>query len=196
MKYLKRHDGIAQVLVVGLVAIVLVAIGLAVLRSQQAKTTKVDKTTSSPTPTAVAQGSPSPAATSTPANEFNVTELGIKMTLPAGLAGLTYVVQTNQSGSFSDGTPYTLSTSRFTTTSLQQLGSQCTTANGPIGTIVRYSADPRNRVVGVAEFKQVGSIYLGFETPQQSCSNSSAAGKLETSQTTLLRQAFDSTSAL
>jgi len=197
MKYLKRQEGMAAPLLIALVVLVAVVVGVAVWQSQHTKT-KQYQTTVSSTPTAVAQtsSSPAPTATPAPANEIKVTELGFQMTLPTGLVGLKYVVQTNLPGSYSDGTPYTLSTSRFSTASLQQLDPQCTPANDAIGTIVRYSSDPQNRVTGVAEFKKVGNFYLGFETPQQPCSSSSAAGQLETSQINLLRQAFESSTAL
>lgn len=197
MKYVKRQEGMILPLVVGLVALILVVVGLAVWQSQQAKKT-ADSTNTTPSPTSAAQGSRTPAPTATPtqSNVLTVTELGFKMTLPVGLTGLNYVAQTNLSGSFSDGSSYTLSTSRYSTTSLERLDSQCTAANDAIGTIVRYSEDPQNRVSGVAELRKVGNIYLGLETPQQPCSSSTAAGQLETSQIQLLRQAFDSATAL
>src|SRR6266536_2394026 len=111
MKHLNRQDGIAQLLVVALVAVILVAVGLAVWQSQKAKNNQVAV---SPTPTATVQASTAPSPT-TPAtaNEIKVTELGFKMTLPAGLTDIKYVAQTNLPGSAQH--PATYSTSSFST---------------------------------------------------------------------------------
>jgi hypothetical protein len=196
MKYVRRQHGIAQLLVVGLVALVLAVVGLAVWQSQKAKQS-ADKTSTHPTasPIATASTTPAPTATSNP-NEIGVTELGYKMTLPAGLMDLKYVAQTNLPGDAAHPAPY--STSSFTTASLLQLdgpSSQCTAANGAIGTIVRYAEDPK-AFASVAESKKVGNFYLGFVTPQQTCSSGASTDALETSQLNLLRQAFKTATAL
>jgi hypothetical protein len=196
MKYLKRQEGMILPLVVGLVALVAVVIGVAVWQSQKAKTEGI-KATASPSPSVVAQASSAPTATATPApaNEIKVTELGFKMTLPAGLTGLKYAAQTNIPGSAEH--PATYSTSTFSTTSLEQLAgaaSQCSAANGSIGGIARYSEDPSTFTHGVP--KKVGNFYLEFSTPPAPCSDAAGAGQLEASQTSLLRQALDSATAL
>lgn len=196
MQYLKRQEGVVLPLLIGLVALVVVVIGLAVWQSQHAKT-KANQASTSPTPTAVAQASstPTPTATPAPANEIKVTELGFKMTLPAGLIGLKYAAQTNLPGSAAH--PATYSTSTFSTSSLEQLagaGSQCSAANGSIGTIARYSEDPATFTS--ASSKKVGNFYVTFSTPPAPCSNASDTSQLELSQTLLLRQAFNSASAL
>jgi hypothetical protein len=200
MKYLKREDGIAQVLIIVLIAVVIAAVGLAVWQSQKSQKSKTaaSQTTSSPTPTVAAKVSatPAPSTTPAPANEIAITELGFKMTLPTGLTGLKYVAQTNLPGSA--GHP-AYSTSTFSTASLEQLagaGSQCSATNGSIGSIAKYSEDPTTFASGAANTKKVGNFYLVFITPQSPCSNQTAAEQLELSQTSLLRQAFDNATSL
>ena len=189
MKHLKRQQGSVLPLVIGLVVVLAVVVGVAVTQAQKAKT---KQSTSSPSPTAtatpVARTSTSPTATPAPSNEFKVTELGFKMTPPAGLtvADLKYVARGNSDSSFS-------------TTSLEQTagaGSQCSTANASIGSIVRSTTDPKTTSTGIAASKKVGNFYLGFITPQSPCSNNSTAEQLQMSQALLLRRAFDSATAL
>jgi hypothetical protein len=195
MKHLKRQDGIAQLLIVALVAIVLVVIGLAIWQSQHVKT-KADQATNSPTPSAAAQASSTPAPTV--ANEIKVTELGFKMSLPVGLTDLKYVATTNQTGT-ANGVSYQYSTASFSTTALEQKASgiaACTAAEGPIGRITRYSVDPSTFGTTNSVTKKVGSFYLGFTMPQSPCSSASADSQLQTSDTSLLRQAFDNAAAL
>src|SRR5438067_7732606 len=99
MRYLKHQDGIAQLLIVALVAVVVIVMGLAVWQSQQAKT-KADQTANSSTRSVAVQASSTPA---TGVNEIKVTELGFKMTLPVGLTDLKYVAQTNLTDPGSNG---------------------------------------------------------------------------------------------
>jgi hypothetical protein len=174
MKYLKRQDGIAQVLVVGLVAIVLVAIGLAVWQSQKAKT-KADTTTSSPTPTPSVSASPA-------ANEFDVSQLGFKMALPIGLTGLVDSVQMNVPGNYG-GNTYTVSSASFSTTALEQAAptTDCSASSGPIGTIALYSFNPVGKIGGIssASVKQLGGNYLVISGSGAQCSSNAAASTLQ-----------------
>ncbi len=186
MKYLKHQEGMVLPLVV-LVAVVVAVIGVAVWQSQKAKT---NQATSSPTPTPVAQASSTPTVTPTPANEFKVTELGFKMTLPAGLTGLKYVAHTNLPGNAEH--PATYSSTSFSTTSLEESDSRCTAGDASIGSIVRYSENPST----FGSVTKVGNFYLVFTTPQQPCSDKAAAEQLQTSQTSLLRQALATATAL
>lgn len=196
MNYLKRQEGVVQLLVVGLVVAVLIVVGLAAWQFQKAKT--ADQTASSPTPTLVASSSPSPASSATPtsANEFKVTELGFKMTLPAGLPDLKYTAQINQTGK-SNGTSYQYSAASFSTQALEQIDAKgCSAAQSPLGAIIRYSVDPNTIGTTVTISKKVGNFYLGFETPQAPCTSTGSASQLLPTQASLLRQAFDSATAL
>jgi hypothetical protein len=185
MKYLKRQEGVVLPLAILLVAVVAVVVGVAVWHSQKAKT---NHATSSPTPTSVAQASSTPTATPSPANEIKVTELGFKMTLPAGLTGLKYVPHTNGNTQ----QPATYSSASFSTTSLEESDARCTAGDASIGSIVRYSENPTT----FGSVTKVGNFYLVFTTPQQSCSDKAAAEQLQTSQTSLLRQALATATAL
>jgi hypothetical protein len=181
----------AQLLVVGLVAAVLVVVvGLAVWQSQNVKSNTAG---SSPTTSPTNQASSTPIVTPSPANEFKVAELGFKMTLPTAIADAKYFAKTNLPGSAAH--PATYSTSSFTTTSLEQQDSRCSASANSIGSIARYSEDPSSFAT-VAAVRKVGSFYLAFITPKQPCSDKAAAEQLQSSQTTLLRQAFDSATAL
>jgi uncharacterized membrane protein len=193
MKYLKRQEGMITPLVIGLVVLVIVVVGVAVWQSQHAKT-RANTATNAPTPSASARASSSPSSTATPtANEIKVTELGFKMTIPAGLTGLKYLAHTNLPGNAEH--PATYSTSSFSTTSLEEADSRCTAGDAPIGSIVRYSEDP-STFATVGSVTKVGSFYLAFTTPQQPCSDKATAEQLQTSQTTLLRQALATATAL
>lgn len=197
MKHSPNERGIIPVIVALVVVALVVIAGLAIYNlSKHQQNVPIAKSSSTPSATPSSRASTSPTPSPASMIEFKVTELGFEMTLPAGLTGLNYVAQTNISGSFSDGTPYTLATSRFSTTSLQQSDSQCTAANNAIGTIVRYSEDPMGRVAGVTDVKKLGNYYFGFETPQQPCSSTPGVGQVETSQINLLRQAFENATAL
>ena len=196
MKYPKREDGIAQILIVGLVAVVMVVIGLAVWQAQKAKANLVS---SSPTPTVAAKSSssPTPTAAPTPANEIKVTELGFKMTLPTGLTDLKYVAETGISDPAGNGT---LARASFSTTSLEQKDSNslCQAAKGPIGFISRYEAEPKSLESGPVResVRKVGNFYLAFGPSQSACSDNNGVPGLQDSQTKLLEQAFDGASAL
>lgn len=121
----------------------------------------------------------------TPTTEFVVAELGFKMQLPSGLTGLKYVI---------DNSIPDYPTAYFTTASLEQAdggNTQCTAAEHPLGAISKTSDNPATSGVHYAMYMAVGSFYLTYTTPQQGCSSNSSTVSLETSQTALLRQAFN-----
>jgi len=192
MRYLKRQEGVVLPLVVGLVAVVAIVIGLAVYQAQRAKT---NQATSSPTPSPTTQASSTPTPTAT--NEIKVAELGFKMTLPAGLTDLKYVAETNLSVTGDKGIER-FSKARFSTSSLEQKDSSsvCQAAHAaPLGGITRYDAEPKYLDSGRVA-RKVGGFYLVFYEPQSACSDNSGTPNLQFSQSALLKQAFDSATAL
>ena len=189
MKYLKRQEGMTAPLVVGLLAVVAIVVGIAVWQSQRVKPHASASPT--PTPTRAAQASPTPTTTPAPANEFKVAELGFKMTLPAGIADLKYVAQSNLTGSGSAGT-YKYSKSSFSTSILEQRDSSalCLAAHAPLGTITRYETQPQGLDSGI-RVRQVGTFYLAFSGTQSACSDGNGIPDLTLSQSALLEQAFN-----
>src|SRR5262245_38705856 len=112
MKYLQRQNGVAQILMVGLVVVVLVLAGLALWQWQNA-----NKPAASRTPSPVVKATTTPTTTPSPAGELKVTELGFKLTLPVGLADLKYVAQTGLSDPGGNGT---FGRASFSTSSLEK----------------------------------------------------------------------------
>ncbi len=194
MKYLKRQDGIAHLLMVGLVAVVLVVIGVAVWQSQQAKS-KADQTASTPTPTAVSSATPTSSGTPVPSDEFKVTELGFKMTLPKGLADLKYAGQTNVPSTDGNGT---IAKASFSTSSLEakdSANSLCTPAHAPLGVIVQYDSQPKGLDSSIP-VRKVGNFYLAYSAAQSACSDDNGIPNLVLSQAALLKQAFEGATSL
>ena len=74
MNYLRRQEGVAQLLIVGLVAIAVVVIGLAIWQAQKSSN-KSDqaKVTATATPVAPSSASPTPSATSVPSDTEHIT---------------------------------------------------------------------------------------------------------------------------
>jgi hypothetical protein len=189
MNYWKDQRGVALVLGLVLVAIVLAAAGFGIYSVAHNK--KPIATAPTPTPTKSASLSPTPAPTK-PSNEFDVPELGIKMTLPPGLIGLTYAIDPNHTGSAN--VTYHFDTARFTTAYLQQHG--CTTPG--IGAISRYSEDPKKLGVtsSVGTIRQVGDFYLDFNAAQATCGDDATVNGSQTTTMQLLSQAFNSATPL
>jgi len=183
-----------------ILAVVLLAAGFAGYQYME-NTMAVNRATV-PKPRIVAKASPSPSQSpAKPANEFDIPELGIKMTLPPGLTGLTYSAQTDQPGS-ADNQNYEVSVVRFSTAQLTQLGGSqyCGASSGPIGGFALYlnSYDPVGHVVlsGPTNVKLVGANYIGFYGPQATCSANDSVDNLETADLKLLLQAYSTVSPL
>ena len=192
MNYLKRQDGVAQLLVVALVVVVIVVIGLAVWQSQQVKT-KADQAANTPTSTATVQASSTPAPST--AAEVKVTELGFKMTLPAGLTDLKYVAETNLTDPAGNGK---YARASFSTSSLEQkdpASSLCLAAQAPLGVIVRYETEPKGLDSGIP-VRKIGNFYLTYSGVQSACSDNDGVPNFVLSQAALLEQAFNTATAL
>lgn len=84
MSYLRKQEGVAQLLVVGLVAVVVVVVGLAIWQAQKSSN-KSDPATPKATATPAAQSSPSPTpvATPVPTDQELITSL-VKSNLEKG----------------------------------------------------------------------------------------------------------------
>jgi hypothetical protein len=188
MKHVSNERGALPVLVIVLVALLVVVVGVAVYNGSKARNANTQTANGSPSPA----GSPATSAspTATPANRFNVPELGFTMTLPSGLEGLKYSVIRDKNGTDFSAT--------FSTDSLERAdsASTCKAAQGPLGGISKYSYDPTGKTSGTPDIKKVDSFYLTHSAPQAACSLNDATAKLQTSQAGLLKQAFDSAEPL
>jgi hypothetical protein len=153
-----------------------------------------------PNPHMAAKSSPSPSAstppTQKPANEFDVPELGFKMTLPAGLNDLKYIAELNQT-EWIGNSPLTVSTARFTT---QYLGQAACSTDGHaigIGHISKYNSDPRSlHLTDIGTVKSVGDFYLEESGSQAACGDSASVNAKQLQMMQLLSQAFDTASPL
>ena len=199
MKYFDQR-GVAMVLEVVIVAVVLAVSGLGIYAYVHAK--KPTASVSGTTPTLSRSATPSPTSTPTPvatkaANEFDVAQLGFKMTLPNGLTGLTDNVEMNQPGSYG-GQTYTVSTASFSTKALEQAAPSCSASSGPIGSISLYSFNPVGKIGGIssASVKQLGTKYLVVSGSGAECSSNAAASTLQSQMSSLFAQAFNSASPL
>ena len=142
---------------------------------------------------------PIPHAASKPSDEFDVPELGFKMVLPTGLRGLTDSFQLNQAGSTSSGSPDAISTALFSTTTLgSDDPANCSASSSPLGAISVLSFNP----VGTTDYASssntihLGSRWLVYQSPQEPCSANDSVSKLETSLLPLIRQAFETSTAI
>lgn len=144
-------------------------------------TKKSNSTTGSTIPTNSTQTpATSPTQTPTDTRVFKIPELGIQMTLPEGLEGLEYKVDKNSS----TGDIYAI----FNTKDLKQADQNCV-KYGSIGTFMRYSKDPTDR--SSSNLKKIGVNYYEYIHPQQSCTTSDVVDELQTKQSALLSEAFD-----
>jgi hypothetical protein len=192
----KNQQGVTFVPVVILAAVVLGVIGGAIYVSMHSKNAA---SVSSPTPSLSASSTPttSPSAAATKlSNEFDVSELGFKMTLPTGLSGLTYSVQMNQTGNY-NGQSYTASTARFSTTSLVNADpSHCGTTDSPVGAISYYPSFNPSVLSDSPKIKKLDAGYLAFTGPQGECSTNASADSIQSANWPLLSQAFETASPL
>jgi hypothetical protein len=201
MKVLKSQSGSMLIPEIILGVLVLAAVGFAIYsaihsknKAQASKNTPM--VSASPSPSVSA--SPAMSASPKPSNEFEVSQLGIKMTLPTGLTGLVYSIQSNQTGQY-NGQSYTVSIARFSTTALEQDDpANCSDSSGPVGTISDFgSFNPTGtRSEYQAKIEKLGNSYYEFGAPEGECSTSSAANKIQSAMWPLLSQAFSSASPL
>lgn len=191
--------GLALIPTVGLVAAILVLGAIAVVGLTSKPKPLIQN---HPSPSASASATPVAASTK-PGNEFDVTDLGFKLTLPAGLTGLTDIVQQNQTGPGIGLDNYNYSVVYLSNDTLTADDpTNCSTGNGPntagLGEIDKYNQDP----VGVDQLAspsntiQVGSFWLSYHAPQSSCSQNAAANSYQTSLIPLVEQAFETASQL
>jgi hypothetical protein len=179
MKHLKNERGMTFIVEILLVVVVLVVVAVAVYASTQTKKTSISNTT----PTK-------------PANEFDVSELGFKMTLPDGLKDLKYEATLELPGDI-DGVHYKVSTVQFTTKSLEASNSVCSAKNAAIGSIAKYPFDPKAKgIMGIGKVEKVGQNYLTFIHPQSTCSDNAAVVATENTLIDLLSKAFDTATPL
>lgn len=149
-------------------------------------TTQPQTTTQQPTTNTTA----TPEQTAQPTNQFDIPELGIRMTLPAGLEDLEYVTSTN---------PYGLPEVSLGSGSLNNINdskSFCATKDAPLGTLTRYEFDPRtkNEPSGAAFVKHLGAYYFAYFHPQQGCTANEALSNLQNNKLEILLKALNSMS--
>jgi predicted ribosomally synthesized peptide with SipW-like signal peptide len=172
----------------GVVLVCLLAGGGAYAYLHSKKDTKLNSTTAE-TRTTVQQpatnATTTPEQTVKPANQFDIPELGIRMTLPVGLSGLKYEIDTAlvQGVSFA----------KFTTARLQDregTSSKCTSQDAPLGTIWFSSESPIDSKASVNAYKQLDTKYLLYQSSQSGCSSDSGTTALQMSQSQLLKEAI------
>jgi hypothetical protein len=191
MQHLKNERGMAFIVEIILVVVVLAVVGVAMYASTQAKKTSVSSTT--PTPSASKAPTATPAK---PANEVDIPELGLKMTISDGLKDLKYEATLELPGDV-DGVHYKVSTVQFTTKSLEVSDSNCSAKNSAIGGFAKYPFDPKAKgIMGIGKVKQVGQNYLTFVHPQSTCSSNAAVVGTENAMIDLLSNAFDTVTPL
>ncbi len=199
MNHLRDERGVAPILELVLVALVLALAGVAVYSATHHKTTATVATTASASPTKTASSSPSPSPTASPSNELDVPQLHFKMSLPAGLSGITYSIDPNTTGT-ANNTTYTVYTARFTTQYLQ--ANQCYANASPtgqigIGAISMYLVDPETLGIGeIVGGRKVGNVYLSYQTPQSECGSNPVVNDNQIEMIKLMGQAFDTATPL
>jgi hypothetical protein len=190
----KNESGVIQVVIVLLLIVVLgVAAGAVAMYNKNSHRAVV--TSASPTVSAAVTAAPTPSGS--PSNELRITGMGFKLTLPSGLAGLQYSEPATSSGTVG-GTTYTVTTIKLASGALVQAdGSHCGPSDGPLGLISKYSFDPTGKFNDQGYIKKVGNFYLMYSGGAQGyCSMTASVQETQTSQTQLMRQAFDTATSL
>ncbi len=126
-----------------------------------------------------------PAQTAKPTNQFDIPELGIRMTLPEGLEDLVYTIKKSDF----DGHLY----ANFGTKSMSDQDTTDTKCTYAVGTIHRWDKDISSEVV---TSKKIGSYYYSFNTSQGACSSKQAVLDMQIDQGKKLRDAFSTVEAL
>lgn len=126
-----------------------------------------------------------PAQAVKPTNQFDIPELGIKMTIPEGLSGLQYII--NSDGF--DGHKYA-SIGTKSMSELDGVNSKCSYA---VGSVHMWDKDISNETI---MSKKIGDHYYSFVATQGACSNNQVILSMQISQGKLLKEAFDTTSML
>ena len=116
------------------------------------------------------------------------------MTIPSKLIGITYSANINQPVRVDGKTVNTVTYLTFSSTDLELLGSKgsCDSSNGPLGTISRYSADPKTFLENPGDTQKVGNYYYEYVGPQIVCLDDNTGQKIQTDQVALMKQAFNS----
>lgn len=117
---------------------------------------------------------------------FTIPELGIQMTLPEGLEGLEYSVETNSQDS-------RVLYANFVTADIIEKNSGDTRCS--IGTIARWTSDP-GELGSSARAILVGKYYYSYTSPQQPCVNADATYSMQQQQSSLLQKAFNTVGKL
>ncbi len=185
MKYLKRQEGMVAPLVIGLAAVVIIVVGVAVWQSQKAK----PQVTASPTPTVKASTSPTPTATPVSGTtSFAIKELGIQLQVTSDLKDLVYTTQIH-----SGVTSAYFSTASLVAADKAAGGKYCTPGgDAPVGVIDLSAATPQ----GEGLIKIIGGKHLNYSSQQSVCSEDSSVMNLAKKQAQSFRQALDSAEAI
>ena len=117
---------------------------------------------------------------------FKIPELGIQMTLPEGLEGLEYNVETNSQDS------RVLYANFVTADIIEKNGGD---ARCSIGTIARWTSNP-GELGSSARAISIGKYYYSYTSPQQPCINTDATDSMQQQQSSLLQKAFDTSGPL
>lgn len=187
--------GVAAIPLLATGAFIVVVLGVVIYAANGMKTAtpKVNQPTT-------ATKSPLPSSQSAkPASEFDVTDLGFKLSLPSGLTGVTQLVQQNQTGPGIGLDTYNYSVAILSNSTLTADDpANCSASSAALGSISKYAFDP----VGVDQLSadsntiQLGSYWLSYHAPQESCSQNPAVISYQNSLIPLMEQAFETASPL
>jgi prepilin-type N-terminal cleavage/methylation domain-containing protein len=145
---------------------------------------------------------PSPSASATPANpnELVIIQFGAKMTLPAGLAGLTYTFEPESTNTDAAGKPFTTAPiARLVSAQLKDQPTQCMGKGAAeIAALTSYTTlpnDPQQASIPDNLVKKIGDKYIVLGLPNGGPCFTGALAKTETDQRALIMQTFQTLSA-
>lgn len=173
------------------VLLILAALGVWAYNSTT-QTTKNNTTPTTTVPTDTTQApANTPAQTPTDKQIFKIPELGIQMTLPAGLEGLEYEMQ-DSSYTDDSGKLIPRVSPAFTTSKLVELEKTC--SFGSLGVILKVPSN--TKPYGGDPMVKVDSFSVILSRPQSPCANNDSASSLQVAQMNLLKDALNSTNPI
>jgi hypothetical protein len=189
MQKLKNQNGFTAFDII-IVIVALVAIGAAGYFAYQARrNTNNDYSVVVPKKTATTTAT---SATTKPSSEFDIKEWSVKMTLPTGLSGLSYSLDSKTAVAI------------FVSAQLKGQPSSCTdqsVTDGVLATVTSSTTEPTSGFPGdpipTNLERKVGSTYYLLSLPNgSSCQSSTSLKTTEADQTQLIQQAFQTLQAL
>ena len=193
----ESQSGIAPIPLLLIGGFVVIVLGVIIYSLSSG--TKAPSNPNQTTPSASASTTTTSNTSPKPGNEFDVSDLGFKLTLPSGLTGMTQIVQQNQTASSIGLDSYSFSSVTLSNSTLTADDpANCSAASAGLGTINKYAFNP----VGVDQLAtdantiQLGSFWLSYQAPMESCSQNATASSYQSSQIPLVEQAYETAATL